>query len=476
MAEVRSKCGYVVAHDLHDCYNMLRSLQHRGKDAAGIAAISNSRIDVVKWLGRINRFSLGVLHHYFSDPDYHTFFGHCRYATRGSKDTEALLLDAHPHVIGGTVTNNGNHIIIRECKAAIVHNGQVHPSFTQGIDETKLYSGSDAERILHYYTQHGEEALMRNIPGSFSMAIADIGNVIVMRDRHGIMPGVLGEKDNKFVVASETVAFDENGTGFHEDLRLGTVYYLTPEGGFRVNRNVVAVDSKLCYFQNNYIGHESSVMDGVSNRILRRNLGFQLAEQFKNIDLDYVTYVPDCPEQAAIAFSSVLNVPFINLYYKVVPDRSFQEPTQKKRLDNLEKNLHIFDVIVERANKKPIDLEGKVLGIFDDSIVRGTVIVNALKPLKRLGVKRVHFLVYTPPIGSQEGVGCEYGVDMPPDDDFIARGRTEAEVSHIVSEEAGFPVLIHYLHDSKMFDVFASMGRSRDSLCTRCLDGKKPIR
>ena len=45
------------------------------------------------------------------------------------------------------------------------------------------------------------------------MAIADWRKreVIIMRDRTGIKPGVLGWKDGKYGVASEDIAFRKNG-------------------------------------------------------------------------------------------------------------------------------------------------------------------------------------------------------------------------------------------------------------------------
>ena len=90
---VRHNCGFCVAHTLHDAYSFIRSLQHRGREAAGIAAVGEGRIDVIKWAGGVDRFDITDLHKIFPSPNYHTYMAHVRYATRGSKEE---ILDA-PH-------------------------------------------------------------------------------------------------------------------------------------------------------------------------------------------------------------------------------------------------------------------------------------------------------------------------------------------------------------------------------------------
>ena len=61
--------------------------------------------------------------------------------------------------------------------------------------------------------ERGEYNFLKEVPGAFTLAIADKRkkDVIVMRDRTGIKPGVLGWKDGKYGVASEDIAFRKNG-------------------------------------------------------------------------------------------------------------------------------------------------------------------------------------------------------------------------------------------------------------------------
>ena len=83
---IEHNCGLCVAHTLHDTYSFINSLQHRGRDAVGICAIGDNKIDVIKWAGQVNSFDITDLHKIFQRTEYHTYMAHLRYATRGKKD------------------------------------------------------------------------------------------------------------------------------------------------------------------------------------------------------------------------------------------------------------------------------------------------------------------------------------------------------------------------------------------------------
>jgi len=93
--------------------------------------------------------------------------------------------------------------------------------------------------------------------------------------------------------------------------------------------------------------------------------------------------------------------------------------------------------------------------------------------LDRFGnVKKAYLGSYTPKIGivGADGNprGCLFGVDMPPTDTFIARGRTQEDINKELAMEVG------YLSVDGMLNVFESMGMSREHLCTFCIGGKHP--
>ena len=467
--EVKHNCGFCVAHTLHDVYSFIKSLQHRGREAAGIACIGDKSIDVIKWAGSVSRFDINDLYKIFPSENYHTYLAHVRYATRGRKDK--ILQDAHPHVLGGKIIDKGDHVIIMDCEAVIVHNGQIEEKNIIGVDKAKLKTDCDTEALLHLYMQKGENGILRDIPGSYSLAIASRWRkeVIVLRDKTGIKPASLGWKDGKYIVASEDIAFKENGGMFVEDLEPGCVYYLSSEGAYRKDR-IIDKKVKHCFFEYNYISDVDSVIDGVSVRRLREVLGEELAKEF-NIKGDVVTFLPRCPELAARRYAEKLGIEFVQIFYKPRNERSFLGSTSDERRASISNNLHILPKI-NGENAKEY-LKNKTIIIIDDSTIRGNNSKKAIELLKGFGVNKIYLLNYTPKIGGigSDGVGrgCLYGVDMPPDDDFVVRNRTDQEINEKIGVET------HFLSVESMLKGFERAGMSKEDLCLFCIGGEKPF-
>lgn len=461
-------CGYCVAHTLHDAYSFLDSLQHRGREASGIAAVGDNRIDTIKWIGPVGKLSKKAILNILGRNNYHTFLGHVRYATKGAKDMDSLLNDAHPHTISGEVIRNESHEITLDCDAAIVHNGHVKDKYMPQTFEG-LRTKCDSEKLLHYVYHFGEEETLRNIPLAYSAAIADKRKkgVIVLRDRTGIKPGILGIKDNKHCVTSEDIALMENGGRPVEDLIPGTIYYLDPEGNVE-RQKVISSNRKLCMFEYQYISAEPSTNDGINVRIHRTLLGKILSEEFDHSNIDFVTYLPESPEIAARSFSRHSEIPFLNTFYKMRNERSFQGSTPNERKRSIQSNLHLSPHAISK-------IRGKRGVLIDDSMVRGNNIKHAAHLLKEVaGVEEITYLLYTPPIGildeNGEPTGCEYGVDMPLNDDFIARGRSLEEIS----KEIGMNV--QFISKEGHLKAFQQQLKDpQDNLCLRCIGEEQPF-
>lgn len=469
--EARDECGVGITHSLHDAYNFLRALQHRGQDAAGIAAVSDERIDVLKWLGKVGVFDHDGLQNIFVSHDYHTYLIHVRYATKKNSDAsrEAALASAHPQTIGGVLHDRGNHQYILDCDAAAVCNGHVQETYLHDVDPQRLVSGNDTEALLHLYHEYGEKELLRRIPGAYMLAIADRRrkDVMAIRDRTGIRPGSRGRKDTNYVMASEDIAFRKNGVDWMGPIEPGAVHYFASDGSHRFEK-VVSKQERFCFFEWNYLADPESHINRIAVNQLRRALGHQLAREIRIPGIDVVAYMPRSPELAAEAYAEDTNLPLSHCLYKIVRDRSFIDPDEQARHNSIKANLQ-SNPLLEK------ELRGKSVLLIDDSLIRGNNAKYARHLLYDIiGVKQAHLALYTPMVGiigeDAKARGCHFGVDMPPGDKFIARNKTEKEVS----EEIGMPV--HFISVEGLIGEIEKMGIPREQLCYHCIGGPHPFK
>jgi amidophosphoribosyltransferase len=174
---------------------------------------------------------------------------------------------------------------------------------------------------------------------------------------------------------------------------------------------------------------------------------------------------------AARSYARKVDKPFVNIFYKMRGERSFQGSNAQDRKQSIDNNLHVLPGL------KP-QLAGKTVVLIDDSIVRGNNSIRARELLyEHLGVKKAYLVSYTPPIGivPDDGIprGCMFGVDMPPDppdgEGFIARGCTTDEISR----KMDMPVV--YVSVAGMLQAFQRLGLNCDDLCTYCIGGSHPF-
>ncbi|MEK6878656.1 MAG: hypothetical protein AABY22_03560, partial [Nanoarchaeota archaeon] len=362
----------------------------------------------------------------------------------------------------------------RNCDAAAVHNGQMNmdPLFST----EKIHETCDTKLGLEYYLRHGEQDFMQDIPGSYVFVIADKkrSEVVVMRDRFGIKPACLGEKDGKYCIASENVAFLDQGARVVEDLEPGTIYYLSERGSFRKTK-VLSPEKKHCFFEWNYISNIDSIINEVGVRKIRTELGKALAEEFDPEDVDIITYLPRCPKVAARSFAKHTGKEdkFTEVFYKLNSERAFLGTNKTDRNSSIKKNLYLHTRMEDL-------LRNKVVLVIDDSIIRGNNSAYAGELLKGCNVKKVYYASYTPRIGEigADGIarGCMFGVDMPPDDDFIVRtedgkrNRTVEEIDTIMGRN------IYFMNKKGMFNAFERAGIKRKDLCSFCIGGEYPFK
>jgi amidophosphoribosyltransferase len=468
MSSVRDECGIAVGHSLHDTYKMMKALQHRGQEAAGIAVKRrDGGIDALKWMGLVDDFALDYLYDILGDGDL--FIGHVRYSTSGSKSS---LRNAHPHYFGGKETDKGDHIIARGVDIAGVHNGTL--ACCEGTEDFEC----DTMQLLDRFGKKGPDGVLKELPGAYSVAILSTGEdeAFVMRDRYGIRPLYLGKKDGRFIAASEDCAIRVIGGTKHRTHFPGEMARISGSK-CETERIVMPARDKWCFFEVNYLASDESHMGGRSVRNSRYHLGGMLCDEFLDAghidpaEVDVLAYLPKCPEPAALGFESRWKTrtghtfkigPTRNIFYKKVARRAFMGQTEEERQKSIHKNLYLRD---------DIDLTKLTVLIIDDSIVRANNSERANGMCYEAGARRVLNAIYTPPLGPrlEDGQrGCLFGVDMPPGDKFALTkyGSVQGIADHIKAD------VLHYISKENMFKA---MGVSPGRMCHYCIGGPHPM-
>ncbi|MEI6849825.1 MAG: hypothetical protein WCK29_02190 [archaeon] len=471
--EVEHNCLISVSHNLDDAYAMAIAQQHRGKDSTGIFARGEHGIDVLKWIGPVSRFNVKALHKIFTAERYHTFGIHGKYRTKGER--EINLNEVHPICEGGVIEDRGSHIFVHGVNKALMHNGQVEQRFLDGIDQSRLKTKCDSEGVLHFYSKFGIESVLTQIPDGYTLAIADLNvdGVVICRGRHGLKPGVRGNKGGFDLFASESVAFSDIHATLNGDITPGAVYYLRPNGKMSGPRQIVPPERKHCMFEFQYVAHPKTLLERLSVAGIRQDLGEKLFEEFPTGDADFVTYIPESPKDGAQSYANRAGIPLVECFYKINDTRSFQAHTPEQRNTSISENLYLLPGVI------PL-IMGKKLKVLDDSIVRGTVIRRSRHLLGDIAkVKEEDYLSLTPKIGiiGVDGIkrGCDFGgIDMPAIEDknhsFIARGRTDEQINNIIGARVG------YLSIRGFEEVYRKRGLPPENLCTFCIGGKYPFR
>ena len=173
----------------------LRKLEYRGYDSAGLAAIENQQIKVLKQEGKIANLQQLVNQKQLKSS---VVIGHTRWATHGKPSNE----NAHPH--------QGKF-------CAVVHNGIIEnfAELKQQLiaEGVKFYSQTDTEVLPHlfekYFLQHQQDlnktmlALQNSIVGTYALAIvlAHNPNIIIFAKQGS--PLVLGKGLAENFIASD---------------------------------------------------------------------------------------------------------------------------------------------------------------------------------------------------------------------------------------------------------------------------------
>ena len=470
-------------------YFGLKALQHRGQESAGIAVGDGGTVMVRKDLGLIDQV--------FSDADLSSLtgqlaVGHVRYGTAGAKSWEA----AQPHLSA-----------INEVIIALAHNGTLVNTDDlrrQLIDlGVSFLSNSDSEvatKLIGYFTQRtrhlreGIRKTMELVRGGYAMTLINEQALYAFRDPHGIRPLVLGKlpaSDDPdggepakthapaadaaegsartptcstaagWVVASETCALDIVGAEYVRDIRPGEILRISDAGLVSEQGVPAAPETAECIFEQVYFARPDSFMGGKSVYACRYDMGRQLAREAP-VEADMVIGVPDSGLPPAEGYAHESGIPFgEGLIKNRYVARTFIQPTQELRAMGVRMKLNpLRDAIA-----------GKRLVVIDDSIVRGTTMVQLVSMLRQAGAREVHVRVNSPEVVWP----CFYGIDTDVQAQLISANKSVEEIRSFIGADS-----LAFLSVEGLLACVPAVGEAQGDggvrgYCTACFTGVYPV-
>lgn len=429
----------------------LHALQHRGQEAAGIVTHDGTQFHAHRGIGLVGDI--------FADQAViarlkgSNAIGHTRYSTTG----EPMLRNVQPLFaeleIGGLgIAHNGNLTNAHSVRKELVRDGCI------------FQSTSDTEIIVHLMaTNHGTvvERLivaLRQIEGAYSLAIMAEDCMIGVRDPNGVRPLVLGQLDDSYILASESVAFDIIGAEFVRDVEPGELIVIDADG-VHSHRPFPPAQSRFCIFEHIYFSKPDSVVDGTSVYEARKRIGVELAREIP-IDADIVVPVPDSGVPSAIGFAAEAELPYeLGIIRNHYVGRTFIEPSDEIR--------HFGVKLKHNANRAVI--QGKRVILVDDSIVRGTTSKKIVEMVRSAGAKEVHMRISSPPTTHS----CFYGVDTPERDQLLAAKNDVESMRKLIGADS-----LAFISIDGLYRAMGLPGRDPEAphYCDACFSGDYPIR
>ena len=448
-------------------YDGLLLLQHRGQDAAGIVTSEGPMFHMHKGSGYVRDV---FRTRNMRDLSGTLGIGHCRYPTAGSAVSE---LESQPFYVnspfGIALAHNGNLTNSEALKRELFQ-----------LDFRHINTNSDSEVLLNVLALELERAahharldanaiftavagVHRRCRGAYAIVsmIAGYG-MLAFRDPFGIRPLIIGVNEamggTEYVVASESVALEALGFAVLRDVLPGEAVFIDQTGQFHSRQCAEHPSLNPCIFEYVYLARPDSVIDGTSVYETRLRMGEQLAHKIRGIpeaqDIDVVIPIPDSSRPSALELANTLGLLYREGFVKNrYIGRTFIMPGQAMRRKSVRQKL----------NPCGIEFKDKVVLLVDDSIVRGTTSREIVQMARDAGARKVYFASASPPVRFQN----VYGIDMPNQNELVATGRSEAEISR----EIGADLLIYQELDALKTAVRAAGSRLTEFEAS-CFDGQ----
>jgi len=429
----------------------LHALQHRGQEAAGIVSHNKGQFYAHKSLGHVaDNFNTKPV---IESLPGNSAIGHVRYSTSGGaglRNVQPLFADLASG--GFAVCHNGNITNALTLKKHLVTNGAI------------FQSTSDSEVVIHLIATSTYPNLqdkfidaMRRIEGAFAFVALSESFLIGARDPLGVRPLVIGKlPSDGYIFASETCALDIIGADYIRDVEPGEVVTITNSGLTSLKPFTVS-HPRPCIFEHVYFSRPDSLTGGTSIYKVRKNIGKELAKECK-LNADLVVPVPDSGVPAAIGYAQEAGIPFeLGIIRNHYVGRTFIEPSDTIR--------HLGVKLKHNANRG--ELDGKIVVLVDDSIVRGTTSIKIVDMVRQAGAKEVHMYIASPPTTNP----CFYGVDTPEKDKLLASRMSVEDMAEHIGVDS-----LKFISIDGLYRAVGEKGRDnkQPQYCDACFSGEYP--
>jgi amidophosphoribosyltransferase len=321
----------------------------------------------------------------------------------------------------------------------------------------------------------GIEKMYEQIKGSISLLLLTKEGIYCARDKFGVTPLNIGDKENEIAVASETCSFHNMDYKITKFVNPGEIIFLSPEG---IKSLKDGNDTKkICAFLWIYTGFPASTYEGINVEKVREHCGMYLARR-DNVKVDLVSGVPDSGTVHAIGYAMESGKPFRRVLVKYTSGygRSYTPLTQKVR-------DHI--ALMKLIANEDIAKDNRII-LCEDSIVRGTQLKNfTITKLKNAGVKEIHIRPACPPLMYP----CIYNLSTRSTKELAARkairaleGKDIEDVSEYLSPKSDkYKKMVDWISEDlgattlryqRIDDMVKAIGLPREKLCLYCWTGE----
>lgn len=351
---------------------------------------------------------------------------------------------------------SGNIINREEIMARYAAKGRVFDRHRSGEAQTMANIIFREESIVSGIRNAADQ-----IKGSFAFMMLTKEGIIATVSQDNHWPMVIGEQDGAIAIASESSCFFNLGFKPKRDLKAGEIVCIK-NGTVESLSSPGAQNLQICKFLWVYTAFPSANILGVPASLVRERLGGSLAR----IDIsegfipDIVSYVPDSGRCHGIGYHNeycramnegrVNRVPLIKevLFKYPYAGRSYTPKSQEER------DREAYLKIIPSSDR----FDGKTLALCEDSVVRGTQLLNSLVPkLKSLGFREIHVRASNPELLSH----CPWGKTTQP-------GETLADKIPDWSERARF-LGVDSLRYNRIKDLYNAIHEiDPETLCVDC--------